>query len=189
MFKIRSWTVRTDLQKKHKISRKCLIFKILSCNAGSDHKIVLASLGNFSHKAKFALQFYTAMMSFYLLFLDLLHSQSPAFPRSWGPAFFTSGQARKKSIASGGVVVFLQHAPKGSSASKIEGFPQNSRDIAQIQGGENIGRCTSKDQTLKTTRILHFTDRLTSSCENLGSMVARYRREFSFAINPSKIPP
>ena len=35
-----------------------------------------------------------------------------------------------------GVVAFLQHAPKKSSAAKMEGFPQNSRESAQIVGGQ-----------------------------------------------------
>ena len=44
-----------------------------------------------------------------------------------------------KSIALGGAVAFLQHAPKKSSADKMKGFPQNSREIAQIVGGQNVG--------------------------------------------------
>ena len=38
-----------------------------------------------------------------------------------------------------GVMAFLQHAPKKSSASKIKGFHQNSREIAQIVCGQNVG--------------------------------------------------
>ena len=38
-----------------------------------------------------------------------------------------------------GVIAFLQHAPKKSSAAKMEGFPQHSREIAQIVGGQNVG--------------------------------------------------
>ena len=38
IFKIRSCIVRSDLQNKHEISRKCLIFKICSYSARSDLK-------------------------------------------------------------------------------------------------------------------------------------------------------
>ena len=44
-----------------------------------------------------------------------------------------------KSIAFGGGLAFLQHAPKTSSASKLEGFPQNSTEVAQTIGGPNVG--------------------------------------------------
>ena len=48
-------------------------------------------------------------------------------------------RGKVKSIAFWGVIAFQKHAPKKSSASKIEGFLQNSRDIAQIVGGQNVG--------------------------------------------------
>ena len=41
-----------------------------------------------------------------------------------------------KSIAFGGFIAFLEHAPKRSSASKMEGFLHISREIAQIVGGQ-----------------------------------------------------
>ena len=38
-----------------------------------------------------------------------------------------------------GVMAFLQHGPKKLSASKMEGFPRNSGEIAQIVSGQNVG--------------------------------------------------
>ena len=35
-----------------------------------------------------------------------------------------------------GVIGFLQHARKRSPASKIEGFPHSSREVAHIVGGQ-----------------------------------------------------
>ena len=52
-----------------------------------------------------------------------------------------------------GAIAFLQRAPKKSSASKMEGFPSNPRDIARIVSKYNVG---IKDQTMTETRALLF---------------------------------
>ena len=44
----------------------------------------------------------------------------------------------------------------------MEGFPQNSRETAQIVGGQNLGSMHVKDQTLEKTRTLPFRDKSVS---------------------------
>ena len=53
--------------------------------------------------------------------------------------FFAICGERAKSIAFWAFIAFLQHAPNKSSASKMEGFPQNSKEISQIINGEKVG--------------------------------------------------
>ena len=52
----------------------------------------------------------------------------------WGEG---GGESRVHSFSV--VIAFLQHTPKKSSASKMEGFPQNCRAIAQIIDRQNVG--------------------------------------------------
>ena len=47
--------------------------------------------------------------------------------------------AKVKSRGFGGVVAFLQHAPETSLASKMKAFQRNSREIAQVVDGQNVG--------------------------------------------------
>ena len=63
-----------------------------------------------------------------------------------------------KSIAFWGVIAFLQHAPKKLSTSKMDGVPQNFREIAQIVGGQNVGNMHVKRSDLKKARTLFFPD-------------------------------
>ena len=54
-----------------------------------------------------------------------------------------AGQPILKSLPLG-AVVFLRHAPTKWSSSEMEGFPQNSRAIAQIIGGQAVRACALK---------------------------------------------
>ena len=48
---------------------------------------------------------------------------------------------------------FLQHAPQKPSASNIEGFPQNSKEIAEIVGGQNVGSMHIKRSNHETFQL------------------------------------
>ena len=58
---------------------------------------------------------------------------------------------------------FLQHAPKISSASKKEGFPQISREIAQIVGKQDVGSMRVKRLDLTKKPNLTFPWKITSA--------------------------
>ena len=50
----------------------------------------------------------------------------------------------------------LYNAPSMHTVDKMQGFQQNSREIAQIVGGQYVGSMQVKDQTLRKTRTLLF---------------------------------
>ena len=98
--------------------------------------------------------------------LDLL----PPAPLPKGDAQHTFLQHRRAHTDCGGgkskvhsFIAFLQHAPKKSSASKMECFPQISKEIAQIVGGRKVGSIHVQDQILTKTRTLLFPKTLRGS--------------------------
>ena len=88
---------------------------------------------------------------------ELPPTQSPSLRcPSWGRPQRDLLWVRSKVHSFWGDIVSLQHAPKKSSASKMEGFPRHSRELPQIVGGQHIGSMHVKDPTLRKSTALLF---------------------------------
>ena len=60
-----------------------------------------------------------------------------------------------------GVIAFLSHAPKKSSAAKMDSFlSKKSREMAQIVGRQNVGSMHVKRSDPEKTRTLLFPEKI-----------------------------